>query len=125
MRVSERGKSDNVLVAFHESMVPDAKLVEAAVYRDVPDNDGKAALSLELVQLLFEPFDLLSRILPVFEQPPVQVIASIRVDRDHLASSIECEWFRIVSVFCKSFSLILREPVWTSPIPFDMVNRPV
>ena len=118
-------KSDDVLIPFHEGMESHTKLVKAFEYRNVRDYVCKASLFFEEAQFILEPLNLLSRILPIFEQPPVLVVAGLCVQWNNFAFWVERHWLWIVAVHRESLSFFFREPVWTSPVWLYVIDRPV
>lgn len=123
--VTKGREPHDMLIALHEGMIPHAELMEAAVDRNVRDHIRKAALFLQAGKLILEPLNLLSRILPVVEEPPVQVVACLSVQRNDLAFGVEWKRLRVVAVFREGVSLGFRQPVGASPIAFDVIDGPV
>jgi len=97
----------NVLVSLHQGVVSVSKLVQAFLCWDMADNMCEASVFLELRKLLLQPLELVSRVTPIIQEPPVQVIARLHVDPDDFALWVEFEWLRVISPLAKHFDLLL------------------
>jgi len=123
--VPEGLEAHDMLEPFHQSFVPDAKLMKAVGCWDVGNDHRETLVLLNLQELTLKPFELVTRVLSVVEHPPVEIVASLHVDSNHFSFLVEGHHFGIVSVLRKHISFFLREPVVGGPRIFEMINGPV
>ena len=98
--------------------------MQAHIIRNVCQDVGEAFTLLKLIKFMLKPFELLSRIgaIGIRKQPPVEIIAGLRVHRNHFSSPIEWERFWIVTVLAKNLNFFLSQPVGILPSIFQVVD---
>ena len=84
MGVTDEAHSDDTLEALDDSPIANAKLMLAVCWGVVTNHDGKATLSLDLHQSLFEPGDLVAWVVPLAPDVEVKSVASVSVVGDNL-----------------------------------------
>ena len=130
MSVSSQSKSDHILEALHECPEAHSELMLTIHWSVMSQHDGQTVLSLNLHQLLFQPFNLMSRVVSFAPNIKVQHVTCVRVVGNKsracwqaLTILESANVHRIVSVFAILFISLLIKPF--APVFLDMVDRVV
>jgi len=84
--VAHQGRSDDVLVTFHEDRVADTEFVSEVLRLLMTDDVRNSAISFNLNQSSFKPFDVSSGVILVGRHVPVLRVRGISLDYDDFAA---------------------------------------
>lgn len=117
MSVSKKSKSDDVLIALHESAESVSPSMEAiSISGNVSNENGASIDSLKSSELSLEPLDLIARVVSLMKELPILVVACLCVDTNDSGvredtSILELERGRVISVLNKLVKGVFVEPV--------------
>ena len=83
---------------------------------------SESVVFLNLGQLLLKPRNLMSRVLSVRKEPPIEIVAGLHIDSDNLSFCVERHWLGVVTVLGEDLVLLIGEPVLANPRVIKVVD---
>ena len=87
--MSKSGEPHYVLKSLHQSLIPDSKLVEALVRRNVGHDMCETTIFFKLGELFLQPSKLVARIVSVVHKPPIEIVARLHIYCDHFSFCVK------------------------------------